>query len=322
MSGEDTPTRLATLSEPEMERLIEAITAEIFSYLGERHFSELRGLGIDEVVCPGCDGRCVTSCAEKARKVVAAGADRLGAGPGLESVEPNIAALIDHTLLRPEAGREEIRRLCGEARQFGFATVVVNPTWVALAAADLHGSPVKVCTVVGFPLGATVPQVKVFETEEVLKLGAQEVDMVINIGALKSREDELVEQDIRGVAEACHRAGAISKVILETALLSDDEKVRACQRAKAAGADFVKTSTGFGPGGATARDVELMRLVVGPEMGVKAAGGIRTLEDLQKMLTAGATRIGASASVRIIEEAAGAPPPPITAEPAPATIRY
>ncbi|MBI4462871.1 MAG: deoxyribose-phosphate aldolase [Acidobacteria bacterium] len=225
-------------------------------------------------------------------------------------MEPEVARLIDHTLLRPEATRDDIVRLCAEAKQFGFAAVVVNPYWVPLAAADLHGTPVKVCTVVGFPLGATLPAAKLFETEQVLKLGAQEVDMVINIGALKSGEDELVEQDIRVVAEACHRAGAICKVILETAFLADDEKVRACQRAQAARADFVKTSTGFGPGGATARDVELMRLVVGPAMGVKAAGGIRSLEDVKKMVTAGATRIGASASVKIIQEAAGAPAEP------------
>ncbi|MBI4466443.1 MAG: deoxyribose-phosphate aldolase [Acidobacteria bacterium] len=219
----------------------------------------------------------------------------------------DVAAMIDHTLLKPEASRADILKLCEEARQFGFATVVVNPTWVATAAAALRGTPVKVCTVVGFPLGATLPQVKIQETEEVVKLGAQEVDMVMNVGALKSGEDGFVEQDIRGVVEAARRGGALTKVILETALLTDEEKVRACCRAQAAGAYFVKTSTGFGPGGATAKDVELMRLVVGPGMGVKAAGGIRTYEDLQKMLKAGATRIGASASVRILEEAAGLP---------------
>ncbi|MFQ5927513.1 MAG: deoxyribose-phosphate aldolase, partial [Terriglobia bacterium] len=216
----------------------------------------------------------------------------------------------------PEASRDDVIELCAEAKRFGFASVVVNPYWVPLTAATLRATSVKVCTVVGFPLGATLPNVKLFETEEVLKLGAQEVDMVINVGALTSGEDELVELDIRGVSDACHRAGAICKVILETAVLTDEEKVRACQRAGTAGADFVKTSTGFGPSGATARDVELMRLAVGPAMGVKAAGGIRTLEDLQKMLRAGATRIGASASVRILQEAAGLP-----AESAPTEIR-
>ncbi|HEV2176572.1 MAG TPA: deoxyribose-phosphate aldolase [Terriglobia bacterium] len=216
-----------------------------------------------------------------------------------------VARLIDHTLLKPEASEEQIRKLCAEARQFGFATVCINPTWVAVAAAALAGSAVKVCTVVGFPLGATLAPVKIFEAEQVVKLGAQEVDMVINVGALKSAQYERVEQDIRGVAEASHRGGAILKVILECALLSDQEKVIACRLAQSAGADFVKTSTGFGPGGATAHDVELMRLVVGPQMGVKAAGGIRSYEDVQKMITAGATRIGASASVKILQEAAG-----------------
>ncbi|MFQ5663022.1 MAG: deoxyribose-phosphate aldolase [Terriglobia bacterium] len=217
----------------------------------------------------------------------------------------DIGALIDHTLLRPEASRTDILKLCEEAKQFGFATVVVNPAWVAVAAAALRDTPVKVCTVVGFPLGATLPEVKIYESEQVVKLGAQEVDMVMNVGALKSGEDEMVEQDIRGVVEVCHRGGALVKVILECALLSDEEKVRASHRAQAAGADFVKTSTGFGPGGATAHDVELMQLIVGPTMGVKAAGGIRSYEDVRKMLSAGATRIGASASVKILQEAAG-----------------
>ncbi|MBI2956510.1 MAG: deoxyribose-phosphate aldolase [Acidobacteria bacterium] len=229
----------------------------------------------------------------------------------------DIAALIDHTLLRPEASRADILRLCEEARQFGFATVVVNPAWVAVAAAALRGTPVKVCTVVGFPLGATLTPVKISEAEEVIKLGAQEVDMVMNVGALKSEDDEGVEEDIRGVAAACRAGGALLKVILECALLTDEEKVRGACLAQAGGADFVKTSTGFGPGGATARDVELLRLAVGPAMGVKAAGGIRSYEDLRQMLTAGATRIGASASVRILGEAAGA-----RAEPALAASRY
>lgn len=316
------PPHPSALTEPQMEQLIEAITAEIFCYLGERQFCELRGLGIDELICPGCDARCVETCADKARKVVAAGADRLTAGIGVEKVESDIARLIDHTLLRPEASRADIVRLCGEAKEFGFATVVVNPYWVPVAVAELRGTPVKVCSVAGFPLGATLPAAKRFETEEVLKLGAQEVDMVLNIGALKSGEDDLVEQDIRGVADACHRAGAICKLILETAVLTDEEKVRACRRAQAAGADFVKTSTGFGPGGATARDVELMRLIVGPEMGVKAAGGIRTLEDLQKMVSAGATRIGASASVKILQEVSGAPLEAAYAAAVPASTRY
>jgi len=299
------------MTEQELELLVEAVAQEVFAYLGERPLGELRGLEIDELVCPGCDGRCVETCADKARKVVAAGAARLSAGPGLAQIPAEVAAFIDHTLLKPEATRDDILKLCAEARQFGFATVVVNPAWVALAVAALRGSPVRVCTVVGFPLGATLSTVKMREAEEVVKLGAQEVDMVINVGALKSGEDEFVEQDIRGVVEAARRGGALIKVILECALLTDEEKVRACWCARAAGADFVKTSTGFGPGGATAHDVELMRLTVGPEMGVKAAGGIRSYEDLKAMLSAGATRIGASASVRILQEAAGTPAEPV-----------
>jgi len=305
------------MTEQELETLIEAVTREVFAYLAERPLGELRGLEIDELVCPGCDTRCVETCADKARKVVAAGACRLAAGPGLSQIPADVAALIDHTLLKPEATRDDILKLCAEARQFGFATVVVNPTWVATAAAALRGAPVKVCTVVGFPLGATLSTVKAAETEEAVKLGAEEIDMVINVGALKSGEDEFVEQDIRGVVSAARRGGAVIKVILECALLTDEEKVRACWCARAAGADFVKTSTGFGPGGASAHDVELMRLTVGPGMGVKAAGGIRSYEDVKAMLSAGATRIGASASVRILQEAAGAP-----VEPALAAARY
>ena len=220
-------------------------------------------------------------------------------------VESEIAALIDHTLLKPEASRDEITKLCREAARFGFASVCINPWYVSLAAELLRGTRVKVCTVVGFPLGATLPQVKVFETEECIKAGAQEIDMVQNIGALKSAEDVVVERDIARVVAAAHRGGAICKVILETALLTNEEKVRACLAAMRAGADFVKTSTGFGPAGATAEDVALMRATVGAKMGVKAAGGIRTLEDLQKMVRAGATRIGASAGVKILEQAAG-----------------
>jgi len=306
------------LTEQQLEQLIEAITREVFCYLGDRQLCELRGLEIDELICPGCDGRCVETCADKARRVMAAGADRLTAGPGVAQLSPDIAALIDHTLLRADASRDDILKLSAEAVEFGFATVCINPAWVSTAAAAVRGSSVKVCTVVGFPLGATLPSVKVFEAEEAVKLGAQEVDMVINVGALKSGDNELVEQDIRGVVEASRRGGALSKVILECALLTDEEKVRASCLAQRAGADFVKTSTGFGPGGATAHDVELMRLAVGPEMGVKAAGGIRSYEDLKAMVSAGATRIGASASVKIIQQAAGA-----TLEPEPAgAARY
>lgn len=215
----------------------------------------------------------------------------------------NIAGLIDHTLLKPEATHEDIRRLCDEALKYGFASVCVNPSNVAMAAELLRGSTIRVCTVAGFPLGATLAQVKAYEAQQAMALGAREIDMVITIGALKAGDYRTVEEDIRGVVDACHHGRAICKVILECALLTNDEKVRGCHAAKNVGADFVKTSTGFGPAGATVDDVRLLRATVGPEIGVKAAGGIRTFADLKKMIEAGANRIGASASVRILEEA-------------------
>lgn len=219
-----------------------------------------------------------------------------------------IASLIDHTLLKPEAARSDIAKLCEEALQFEFASVCVNPCHVAQAAEALLGSRVRVCAVVGFPLGATLTSVKVFETEETMKLGAREIDMVINIGALKSGDDASVEADIRAVTDASHRRRAICKVIIEAALLSHAEKIRASRAAMNAGADFVKTSTGFGPGGATVEDVRLIRSVVGPEMGIKAAGGIRTWQDFQQMIIAGATRIGSSSGIKILEQARPAVP--------------
>jgi len=211
-----------------------------------------------------------------------------------------LSRLIDHTLLKPEVTRDQIVRLCDEARRHGFASVCVNPCHVRLCADLLETSGVAVCTVVGFPLGATSPEVKAFEARRAIQDGATEIDMVINIGALKAGDGELVEREISDIVRVCHGEGAILKVIIETALLSDDEKVTACRLAKAAGADFVKTSTGFGPGGATVEDVAMMRRVVGAEMGVKAAGGIRTRADAEAMIAAGADRIGASASVTII----------------------
>jgi deoxyribose-phosphate aldolase len=223
---------------------------------------------------------------------------------------PSIASLIDHTLLRADATRTEIQQLCREALQYNFASVCVNSFWVPVTASELAGSEVKVCTVVGFPLGAMSTEAKVCETETALRMGAQEIDMVQNIGALRSDEDRVVVEDIMAVVEAAHRRGAIVKVILETSLLNDDQKVAACKLAKLAGADFVKTSTGFSTSGATVHDVELMRNAVGPEMGVKASGGIRTLDDVLKMVAAGATRIGASAGVKIIEAARSVAPTP------------
>ena len=212
-----------------------------------------------------------------------------------------IAALIDHTLLKPEATEAAVRQLCAEAREYGFATVCVNPVWVPVAAGELAGSSVKVCTVAGFPLGANATQVKSFEAGVAIREGAREIDMVLNVGALIGSDFDAVRDDIADVAETVHGGGAILKVILETALLTDEQKITACRIAKEAGADFVKTSTGFSSHGASAPDIALMRRTVGAEMGVKASGGIRTLEDLHKMVAAGASRIGASASVKIVE---------------------
>jgi deoxyribose-phosphate aldolase len=213
----------------------------------------------------------------------------------------SVAALIDHTLLRPEATAPEIRKVCAEARQHGFAAVCVNPYWTPLVTGELAGSRVKVCAVIGFPLGANATSIKVAEAAEAVRAGAREIDMVLNIGELRGGNHEGVLRDIRAVVDAAHQGGAIVKVILETALLTDEQKITACGLAKDAGAEFVKTSTGFGPAGATVEDVALMRRAVGSAMGVKASGGIRTLADLQKMVTAGATRVGSSSSVKIIE---------------------
>jgi deoxyribose-phosphate aldolase len=223
-----------------------------------------------------------------------------------------VASTIDHTALKPETGEAAIRKLCAEAKAYGFASVCINPTWVPLAAEILAGSGVKVCTVIGFPLGATLTAVKAFETAESIRAGAQEVDMVINIGWLKDGRHADVQADIAAVVEAAQRTAqehglspVVVKVILETALLTDEEKRKACALVAAADADFVKTSTGFSSGGATVEDVALMREVVGADMGVKAAGGIRTAADALAMLTAGATRLGASAGVQIMQNLAG-----------------
>jgi len=223
--------------------------------------------------------------------------------PGAAVSASQLASMIDHTLLKPEASREDIEKLCREAMQYGFYSVCVNPAYVRQAAALVRGSPVKVCAVVGFPLGAQAPEIKVLEARKAIRDGASEIDMVINVGALKSGDDVLVLRDIRGVVEVCLERQAICKVILETALLSEEEKIRACQLAMKAGAHFVKTSTGFGPGGATEEDVRLMRKTVGNKLGVKASGGIRSYEDALRMIAAGANRIGSSSSVKIIEEA-------------------
>lgn len=235
--------------------------------------------------------------------MIGAGAARISARSGVTAVPQDIAKFIDHTLLKPEATPAEIDKLCQEAKEFHFAAVCVNPPYVKRCADHLRGTDVAVAAVVGFPLGAHTTETKVFETQDAIADGASEIDMVLNIGALKAKEDAVVREDIRAVCQAAHHGNAIVKVIIEAALLTDDEKVRACQLSREAGADFVKTSTGFGPGGATVHDVALMARAVGGELGVKAAGGIRNYEQAQAMIQAGATRIGASAGVKIVQEA-------------------
>jgi deoxyribose-phosphate aldolase len=251
-----------------------------------------------------CHGFSFDCCPQQVGGVLMAGATRLGLhadGGGAGEV----AGLIDHTLLKADATAAEVEKLCREAAEFHFATVCVNPTWVALCSRLLRGSGVGVCSVVGFPLGATTPDVKQYETRRAIFDGATEIDMVINIGALKSGDLRLAEQDIEAVTTPCRASSVVSKVIIEAALLSDEEKVTASTLTKAAGADFVKTSTGFGPGGATVADVMLMRRVVGDTIGVKAAGGVRDLDQMRAMVAAGATRVGASAGVRIVKESRG-----------------
>ena len=244
-------------------------------------------------------------CRADVARIVDAGAERIGIVLGETATAHDWASLIDHTLLKPEASEADIRRLCEEAAKYGFASVCVNPAWVKTSAEILKGTGIPVCTVIGFPLGATLPDVKAFEARRVIFNGAREVDMVINIGALKSGDDCAVEDDIRAVASAAHENGVLCKVIIETALLTDEEKVRACLAARNAGADFVKTSTGFAKGGATVDDVALMRRTVGKALGVKASGGVKGIEDAKAMVAAGATRIGASVGVKIAQEAEG-----------------
>ena len=284
------------LNPQDLQRLIDIITEEVIA---------AQTAGRSPSRC-ACHSVLVDCCPDRLRSVIEAGATRLGvhASGGASSV----SAMIDHTLLKPDAKRSDIEKLCREAAEFHFATVCVNPTWVATAAALLRGSGVGVCSVVGFPLGATPADVKHYETRRAIFDGATEIDMVINVGALKSGDLHSVERDIEAVVEPCRPCGVVSKVIIEAVLLTDDEKITACTLAKAAGADFVKTSTGFASGGATAADVALMRRVVGADMGVKAAGGVRDLEGLKAMVAAGATRVGASAGVKIVQESKGQKP--------------
>ncbi|MBU1937843.1 deoxyribose-phosphate aldolase [bacterium] len=294
------------------ETLPTELTDSDFQKIAERIQSMLRASGTTwpdiafrygECVVT-CDGKDLQAHPEAVQHLLSLGVCRITCGSGGESIPRDVARYIDHTLLKPDATEEQIRKLCAEAKEYGFATVCINPTYVPLAAKLLQDTPVKVCTVTGFPLGTHAPEIKAMETRRAIREGAKEIDMVINIGALKSGDDELVYRDIAAVVDACRDGGALCKVIIEAALLTDEEKVRACQASKRARADFVKTSTGFGPGGATAHDVALMaQTVKGTSMGVKAAGGIRSFADAQEMLKAGATRIGASASIEIIKEA-------------------
>lgn len=260
-------------------RLIEAVTREVLSalYAGD-----------------------ICDTPEKVREVVANGADRVSFHGDGSDVPLELAKYIDHTLLRPDATEADVDRMCDEAIEFGFASVCVNPWWVRRTATNLKESGVVACSVIGFPFGATTPEIKAMEARRALRDGAREIDMVINIGALKSGRFEQVETDIAKVVDAAHEVGAVCKVIIETALLTDEEKVVASMLAKSAKADFVKTSTGYGPGGATVYDVALMREAVGPQMGVKASGGVKTFEDAEDMIAAGATRIGASAGIQIV----------------------
>lgn len=282
-----------------VEQLVDQITQQVIASLrGQTSASPS-----SKVDC--ADGRCVADRPERVQRVVSAGASRISSKLGALPADTSIARMIDHTLLKPDTTSAEIAQLCHEARTYHFASVCINPAYVKLSADLLKGSDVKVCTVIGFPLGATPPEVKSYEAQQALRDGASEIDMVINVGALRSGDYKLVLKDIGAVSNTAHAANAICKVILETSMLNDEQKVAACQLARVAGADFVKTSTGFGGGGATVADVALMRYVVGRDMGVKASGGVRTLQDAQAMIAAGATRIGASAGVKIVKETLG-----------------
>ena len=291
------------LNPTDLQRLVEIITEEVMA-------AERRRTGAPAQCA--CHAVLYECCPDRLRGVLDAGASRIGlhASGGAAGT---VAGMIDHTLLKPDATRTNIEKLCREAAEFHFATVCVNPTWVALCAALLRGTGVGVCSVVGFPLGATTADVKHYETRRAIFDGASEIDMVINIGALKSGDLQVVERDIQAVVGPCREATVISKVIIEAALLTDDEKITASALSKAAGADFVKTSTGFASGGATAADVALMRRVVGADMGIKAAGGVRDYEGLKAMVEAGATRVGASAGVKIVQESTGQKPTATTA---------
>ena len=278
------------------EQRLETILAQIGRQLVERGLDSFD----DHQLGEACTTLTVEVCRSGVQDIVGAGACRVGLCGQDPTRLGDMASHIDHTLLKPDATVQEIDKLCAEALEHSFASVCVNGSWVRRCAEILAGSGVLVCTVVGLPLGAMASEVKAYEARRAIEDGACEVDMVLAVGALKSGDDPFVRRDIAAVADTCKRMGARLKVILETALLSDDEKVRACQLAKAAGADFVKTSTGFSKGGATVEDIALMRRIVGPALGVKASGGVRDRLAADAMIEAGATRIGASASIAIV----------------------
>ena len=268
--------------------LIEAVTREVLTALSTGD------------TCSECGGSCAAHSPDKVRDVVTNGASRIAYHGRGGDVPQDLAPYIDHTLLRPDATAADIDQLCDEAIEHRFAAVCINPTWVRRAAERVRGTGVAVASVIGFPFGAATSEVKAMEARRAIRDGAREIDMVINIGALKSGMRDVVREDIAKVSDACHEGGTLNKVIIEAALLTDEEKVVACILAKEAKADYVKTSTGFASGGATVFDVALMRETVGPRLGIKAAGGIRTAQDVQDMIAAGATRIGASAGVKIV----------------------
>jgi deoxyribose-phosphate aldolase len=297
----------------ELDHLADLIADELLRQTGA-------ALVADGHACPSgacaadCDGaHCVAHCPDKVRRLVACGVERVSAGPGVGACDNVLARMIDHTLLAPTATRADIEALCDEASENCFASVCVNPYWVTLANEKLAESPVRVCTVIGFPLGANRPETKVYEAVRAVEDGAVELDMVLNTGALRSGDYSAAERDIAGVVGA-GRGRAIVKVILETGHLTDEEKVKACVLARRAGAHFVKTSTGFGKGGATEEDVRLMRRVVGPALGVKASGGVKDQPTAIRMIEAGATRIGASAGVRIVHGNGAGPERPYGAD--------
>ncbi len=300
VSSQPEPSKAPELSADDLNRIADQVTTILGNVFPQT--TESSAAGEKSFRC----GVSVDKEPDTYRRFMDFGVGRIGIHDGAEcnAVPEDIARCIDHTILKPDATETDIIRICKEAKDNHFASVCISPSYVKIAARELAGSDVEVCTVIGFPSGAHTPEIKAMETRQAIREGAKEIDMVINVGALKSGNDALVYRDIRAVTEACEDGGAICKVIIEAALLTDEEKVRACEAARKARANFVKTSTGFGPGGATAEDVALMRSVVARDgMEVKAAGGIRSYEDAKKMVEAGASRIGASAGIAILKQA-------------------